>query len=46
RLSVSIGIATATGSQLEHLQGLIEVADQALYNAKAQGRNQFVNGCW
>jgi diguanylate cyclase (GGDEF)-like protein len=44
RLSVSIGIATATGSQLDHLQGLIEVADQALYNAKALGRNQFVKG--
>jgi diguanylate cyclase (GGDEF)-like protein len=44
RLSVSIGIATATGSQLNHLQGLIEVADQALYNAKALGRNQFVRG--
>jgi diguanylate cyclase (GGDEF)-like protein len=46
RVSVSIGIATATGSELDHLQGLIEAADQALYNAKAQGRNQFVRGCW
>jgi diguanylate cyclase (GGDEF)-like protein len=46
RLSVSIGIATATGSQLNRLQGLIEVADQALYNAKALGRNQFVRGGW
>jgi len=44
RLSVSIGIATATGSQLDHLRGLIELADQALYNAKAFGRNQFVSG--
>ena len=46
RVSVSIGIATATGSELDNLQGLIEAADQALYNAKAQGRNQFVRGCW
>nr|WP_243435251.1 MULTISPECIES: sensor domain-containing diguanylate cyclase [unclassified Pseudomonas] len=42
RLSVSIGIATASGAQLERLQGLIEVADQALYDAKARGRDQFV----
>jgi diguanylate cyclase (GGDEF)-like protein len=44
RLSVSIGIATASGAQLERLQGLIEVADQALYDAKARGRDQFVKG--
>jgi diguanylate cyclase (GGDEF)-like protein len=44
RLTVSIGIAAATGSQLDPLQGLVEVADQALYNAKALGRNQFVRG--
>lgn len=44
RLSVSIGIVIATGSQLDHLQRLIEVADEALYNAKAMGRNQFVTG--
>ncbi|MFM9384478.1 diguanylate cyclase [Pseudomonas sp. UV AK001] len=42
RLSVSIGIAAATGPQLDQLQKLVEVADQALYNAKALGRNQFV----
>jgi diguanylate cyclase (GGDEF)-like protein len=44
RLTVSIGIAAATGSQLYPLQGLVRVADQALYNAKALGRNQFVRG--
>ena len=44
RVSVSIGIATATLSELDHLQGLIEVADQALYTAKARGRNQYVRG--
>ncbi len=46
RLTASIGIATATGVQLEDLQGLIEVADQALYRAKAAGRNQCMTGHW
>ena len=44
RLSVSIGIVTASGSQLDNVQGLIEAADHALYRAKALGRNQFVMG--
>ena len=44
RLTASIGIAAATGSQLYPLQALVKVADQALYNAKALGRNQFVRG--
>jgi diguanylate cyclase (GGDEF)-like protein len=42
RVSVSIGIATASGAQLDDLHRVIEAADQALYNAKAGGRNQFV----
>lgn len=42
RVSVSIGIAVATGSRVDSLQGLIEAADQALYSAKANGRNQWV----
>jgi diguanylate cyclase (GGDEF)-like protein len=46
RLTVSIGISTATGLQLDQLQGLVEVADQALYEAKALGRNRFVRGTW
>lgn len=41
RVSASIGIAAATGAGLNHLPGLIEAADQALYSAKASGRNQF-----
>ena len=45
RVSVSIGIAAAAGSRLDQLQGLIEAADQALYSAKALGRNQFVKHC-
>ncbi len=44
RLSVSIGMATASGSRLDNVQGLIEMADEALYSAKAQGRNRFVRG--
>lgn len=39
-VTVSIGIATAEGTQLAHLQGLIEAADQALYSAKMSGRNR------
>lgn len=41
RLSISIGIATGTGAQLEPVLGLIEAADTALYCAKAAGRNGF-----
>lgn len=44
RLTVSIGLVTATGAQLDNLQNLIECADKALYDAKALGRNQFVSG--
>ncbi|MBX8468908.1 diguanylate cyclase [Pseudomonas sp. RIT778] len=39
RVSVSIGIAAATGSQLDTVQGLIAAADQALYQAKGAVRN-------
>ncbi|KTC28272.1 diguanylate cyclase [Pseudomonas sp. ICMP 19500] len=41
RVSVSIGIATGTGSRLEPVSGLVEAADAALYGAKAAGRNGF-----
>lgn len=39
-VTVSIGIATAEGAHLTQLQGLIEAADQALYDAKMSGRNR------
>ncbi|WP_085604882.1 MULTISPECIES: diguanylate cyclase [unclassified Pseudomonas] len=42
RVSISIGIATAAGSRLTPVQGLIEAADEALYSAKALGRNRSV----
>ena len=40
RVSVSIGVASAIGSQLDELNQLVESADEALYRAKAQGRDQ------
>lgn len=39
RVTVSIGIAVGTGVGLDSLPDLIEAADQALYRAKAVGRN-------
>lgn len=42
RVSASVGVASAMGSELERWQALIEAADQALYNAKAAGRNRLV----
>jgi diguanylate cyclase (GGDEF)-like protein len=40
RVSVSIGCAAARVQQESHARALIELADQALYAAKAQGRNR------
>lgn len=41
-VSVSIGIASAAGSDLDQWQGLIEAADQALYSGKTAGRSRVV----
>lgn len=40
RPSVSIGVAVAVPSNLEHGLGLLEDADRALYTAKRSGRNR------
>ena len=41
-VTVSIGIATSFASQEESTQALLQQADEALYQAKTQGRNQMV----
>lgn len=39
-VTVSIGVGTVIASTLDHFSGLIKAADNALYQAKHQGRNR------
>jgi diguanylate cyclase (GGDEF)-like protein len=39
-VTVSIGVATVLSTQLQAPEELIALADEALYRAKAQGRNR------
>ncbi len=41
-VTVSIGLATASAQSLDDPRQLVEAADQALYRAKAQGRNRVI----
>lgn len=41
-ISLSLGVATATPNSHNSAEGLIAMADQALYEAKEKGRNQCV----
>ena len=42
-ITASIGVATATGSDMENPAQLIAIADQHLFTAKNTGRNRLVN---
>jgi diguanylate cyclase (GGDEF)-like protein len=44
RVTVSIGLAFGAAGRLRHELSLLEIADQALYQAKADGRNRVVFG--
>jgi len=43
-ITLSIGIATTIPSDSQSRNGLIQQADDFLYKAKTNGRNQFTNG--
>ena len=43
RLSVSIGVATLVPAVEQQAEHLVELADQALYRAKAEGRNRVIS---
>lgn len=39
-ITISIGVATVTAQRTENIQRLLQAADNALYQAKTQGRNR------
>ncbi len=44
-VTISVGVATYYGAEHKSLKALLKAADQALYTAKAQGKNRVVHDC-
>jgi PleD family two-component response regulator len=43
-MTISIGCATVIPKPEQHASALIQIADEALYNAKRNGRDQLCDG--
>ena len=44
RMTASMGVASIIPADRDHYEGLLRVADDLLYQAKASGRNRVMHG--